>query len=315
MSRFRNAVSAAALILSPLSAASLATLALAPPALAAAPTTQQEAEAMVAALNKQTGTIPIVGGKAEIVVPEGYYFLNADDARKVLVDLWGNPVSSIGDLQGMMFPAAMTPISEGNYGVVVEWNGEGYVADSDAAELQDADAILTELKRGDDPRGHIVGWAEPPKYDPAGHLVHWAKAIQFTGEPGQTLNYDIRVLGRGGFVTLQFIAGMEDWPAVKSAAPHYLAMTHFTEGNRYEDHKMGDSVAGGGLLGLIGIGAVGGAAVAKKAGLLGIIAAFGKKGLVLIGVGIAALFGWVRKLIGGKPAAAEDGADDVNRAA
>ncbi len=43
-------------------------------------------------LNKQKGTITISGAGATLTVPDNYYFLDAKDAEKVLVDVWGNPL-------------------------------------------------------------------------------------------------------------------------------------------------------------------------------------------------------------------------------
>lgn len=42
-------------------------------------------------LDRQTGTIELAGGVATLKVPENFYYLSPQDARKVLEEVWGNP--------------------------------------------------------------------------------------------------------------------------------------------------------------------------------------------------------------------------------
>ncbi|MEL7200546.1 MAG: DUF2167 domain-containing protein, partial [Pseudomonadota bacterium] len=66
-------------------------------------------------------------------------------------------------------------------------------------------------------------------------------------------------------------------------------------GSTYAEYQPGvDKKAAYGIAGLVG-----GAALAKKLGLFGIILAFGKKFAVLILAGLAGLAGAVRRMIGG----------------
>lgn len=44
-------------------------------------------------LDRRTGEIVISEAGATLNVPEEFYYLNAADAEKVLVDVWGNPSS------------------------------------------------------------------------------------------------------------------------------------------------------------------------------------------------------------------------------
>jgi uncharacterized membrane-anchored protein len=133
---------------------------------------------------------------------------------------------------------------------------------------------------------------------------HWAQRLKFGDTDEDTLNYKIRILGREGFLAINFVARMADLPAVKAATPGVLNMATFDSGSAYGDFKEGDKTSGYGLAGLVaGAAAVG---VAKKAGLLGLLLAFGKKGIVILLALGAGILNWVRGLFGKKKADDED---------
>jgi uncharacterized membrane-anchored protein len=165
---------------------------------------------------------------------------------------------------------------------------------------QSAEAANATRSENGFPAVTLVGWAEAPHYDSAAHKIYWGRQLRFGSEDGDTLNYDIRVLGREGYVMVSFISTMLELEAIRASTPAVLAMTEFTDGNRYADYREGvDQRAAYGIGGLIAGGAL--AAVAQKAGLLTLILAFGKKFIVLIGVSLVALLGAVRRMFGGKP--------------
>ncbi|MEI9946725.1 MAG: DUF2167 domain-containing protein [Chitinophagaceae bacterium] len=61
----------------------------------------------------------------------------------------------------------------------------------------------------------MVGWAQPPFYDSKNKVLHWAKELQFGGEDLNTLNYDVRFLGRKGILSLNAVATIDQLPKVK----------------------------------------------------------------------------------------------------
>ncbi len=286
------------------------------PAVDAAAPAPDDAERLLAAkakafydsLDRRTGRIDIVGGKVALTVPETHYFIGKEDARRVIVDTWGNPPEAVTGVEGMIFERDGNPMLDG-WGAVVEYSADGHVADNDAATIDYA-KLLADMQR--DTRDankaradagynaiELVGWAETPRYDQASHKLYWAKALQFAGASSQTLNYDIRALGRDGVLVISFISGIDALPSIRAAAPAVLAMPQFAAGARYEDYKEGvDKKAAYGIAGLI----AGGAAVAlvKKAGLLGLILAFGKKFIVLAIAGAAGLFSVIGRMFGKK---------------
>lgn len=267
-----------------------------------------KAQQFLNSLNRRTGRIEIAGGKVVLNVPETHYFVGKEDARRVIVDAWRNPPNAAEGVEGMIFEKDGNPLLDA-WGAVVEYRQDGHVDDKDAATINYAD-LLKEMQQGArdenaqrEKEGYesisIVGWAEQPHYDQPAHKLYWAKALQFGDAPMQTLNYDIRVLGRDAVLVISFVSGMDALPSIRTAAPTVLAMPQFTEGWRYEDYKEGvDKKAAYGIAGLIAGGTV--VALAKKAGILGLILAFGKKFIVIIGAGLFALFGAIRRGLSGK---------------
>jgi uncharacterized membrane-anchored protein len=283
------------------------------PAAEAAPSDAEklaaEANAFYDSLTRRTGAISVVGGKVTLNVPETHYFVGPEDSERIIVGAWGNPPTEAANIEGMIFPKDGNPLLR-TWGAVVEYKDEGHVTDDDAAKIDYAkllsdmqrdtrEASTTRAKEGFQ-TVELIGWAETPRYDSASKKLYWAKTLQFGGVPTQTLNYDIRALGRDGVLVISFIGGMDQLADIKAAAPAVLAMPTFAAGATYADYREGvDKKAAYGIAGLIAGGAA--VALAKKAGLLAIALAFGKKFIVLIGVGIAALFSAVGRMFGKKP--------------
>ena len=283
----------------------------APPAVQ--PTAEQQAEirrleALLESLEPQTGQIALPAAKATLALGEDYYFLGAEDARRVLIEAWGNPPSVVEGVLGMVFPAGKSPLDD-TWGAVVTWVGDGYVSDADAASIDYAD-LLRQLKAGEAeenralaaegyPASNIVGWAQQPSYDAARHNLIWAKNIAFAGNSENTLNYDVRVLGREGVLSMNIVAEMSDLAAIRPEATRLMNTASFQPGARYADYREGvDRKAAYGVGGLIAGGAA--LAVAKKVGLLGILFLVLKKGWIVVAVGGAAAWRWLSGLFGGK---------------
>lgn len=262
-----------------------------------------ETRAFLSSLRYEDGNIALPDASAHINVKPGFRFLGHDDARRVLEQYWGNPPDD--SVLGMLVPDNAGLDSDHSWAVVVTYSDEGYVSDEDANEI-DYDAMLKEMKSGTSeeneerkragyPSIELVGWAQPPRYDAASKRLHWAKELSFDGEKSHTLNYDIRVLGRSGFISLNAVASMDDLDLVNAGMNQVLPMAEFDAGQRYADFKPGtDKVAAYGLAALVGGG------IAAKTGLLAKLGALllaGKKFIVLIFVALAA---FVRKLFGGK---------------
>ncbi len=253
------------------------------------------------ALTPLQGEIDLPRAQATLVIPDTHYFLASEDAQAVLTDAWGNPPDPT--VLGMIFPAYATPLNDGVWGATVYFNDDGYISDADADKIN-YDRMIKDLKSSQEDNNiwraengyepiEIVGWAEQPAYSAAAKKLYWAKELKFGDAPLNTLNYDIRVLGRKGALVISFIATMNELDAIRSDAPAVLEMASFNPGATYADYTPGvDKKAAYGIAGLIG-----GIAIAKKTGILAAILLFGKKFFVLFLVGIAAAFSAVRKFL------------------
>jgi uncharacterized membrane-anchored protein len=271
------------------------------PAPAPDPKAQQAAlERLAQGITYRQGETIIGDGLAKITVPEQFRYLDAKDTSIILTNLWGNPKSST---LGALVPAGFDPLgSAENWLVVITYDEDGYVKDDDAAKI-DYTKTLAEMqdsaREGSKERvkeGYgsvdLIGWAKPPRYDASAHKLYWAKELKFGGEKENTLNYNIRMLGRKGVLVLNAVASMHQLAQVEAASPAIMAMVNFQEGHRYADYKAGsDKVATYGLAALVAGG------IAAKAGLLkGLwVAILALKKFIIIG--LIALAGSVKKFI------------------
>ncbi|HEX7026671.1 MAG TPA: DUF2167 domain-containing protein [Gammaproteobacteria bacterium] len=249
-------------------------------------------------LDRQTGEIKLPRAGATLNVPEDFYYLNAQDAETVLVDVWGNPPGQ--ETLGMLFPAGMTPFDADAWAVTLDYEEDGYVSDADAHEIDYAELLIQmkeatqaaseEMQKQGYDSMELVGWAAPPYYDAASHKLHWAKELKFGRHETNTLNYNIRVLGRKGVLVLNFVAGMNQKEMIETKLDTVLALADSDAGARYADFNPDiDKVAA------YGLGALVAGKVLAKTGLFAIILLFLKKFgvFILIGIGVLlkSLFG------------------------
>ena len=252
-----------------------------------------ELVALASHLKYQQGEIDLRGGLAKLTVPPEFKFLNADDTETVLVKLWGNPPSETKSL-GMLIPAGMTPLNSNCWAVTIDYDEDGYVKDDDAGKINYDDLLKKMQKSVDEnnklrrekgyPTAELLGWAAPPHYDATAHKLYWAKRLKFDGETGDTLNYNIRMLGRKGVLELNAIASIDQFQEIDAQTPKILGMVDFKEGSRYADFDPKvDKVATYGLAALVAGGAL---AAAAKLGFLKLIwvAILAAKKFIVIGV-------------------------------
>ena len=259
----------------------------------------KEALQLIDSLHYRSGKINVDAAHAALNLNAEFRFLDAADAQKVLSELWGNPPDD--KVLGMLVPVA-APLSDPkkSWAVVITYKNEGYVSDKDAAGI-DYDAMLKEMQEGTAeanaerkrlgyPEVQLVGWATKPHYDASTNKLYWAKELAFGGGREHALNYDIRVLGRGGYLSLNAVAGMNQLHQIEGEMQKVLALTEFDAGQRYSDFNAStDKVAAYGIAALVA------GAIAAKAGLFAklfvLLLAFKKFAIV----GVIAVAAAVRK--------------------
>jgi len=246
----------------------------------------------------QKGSIPLGNDLATLHVPEGFKFLDAEQSQQVLTELWGNPPS---ETMGMLFPEDISVVGDDfTYAIEITYSEEGYIEDDDADDI-DYDELMEDMQESavqenkersklGYPTAEIVGWAAEPFYDQSSKKLHWAKEIKFEGMEMNTLNYNIRVLGRKGYLNLNAISDMDKLPLVQTNIDRVISSAEFNPGNRYSDFNPDlDEVAAYGIGGLIA------GKVLAKVGFFAALLKFWK----VIAVGIVAVFGTLRKRIFG----------------
>ena len=194
-------------------------------------------------LDRQTGSIELPNGVASLTVPETYYYLSPQDAEKVLVEAWGNPPSQ--STLGMLMPAEYTPFDPDSWAVTIEYLDDGHVKDDDADDidygelLEQMQADIRDENRQRVEQGYqsieLLGWAQQPFYDAKNKKLHWAQELKFGEDAENTLNYNIRVLGREGVLLMNFIAGMPQLEEINRQVDTVLAIADFKDGHRYSD--------------------------------------------------------------------------------
>ncbi|MBR9921648.1 MAG: DUF2167 domain-containing protein [Bacteroidetes bacterium] len=263
-------------------------------------------DSLESTFNYEYGQVEIGDGLATINVPEGFKYLNGEGGEIILTEFWGNPPTHPDNLSlGMLMPADRSPMDDEVYAINITFVREGFVDDSDAAKI-DFDELLETLKEDTQIESEqqvemgyeaveLVGWAQAPFYDQENKKLHWALDLVFGDTDYHTLNYNIRILGRRGFLRLNVIGGMESLPEVNENIERLLSSVSFQEGHRYEDFDSNvDEIAAYGIGGLIA------GKVLLKAGLFAKLGIFLAKAWKLIALGVVAAVAGVRRFMGGR---------------
>ncbi len=248
--------------------------------------TQKTIDSLERAFQWKTGAVTIGDNLAEFNVPAGWRFLPAEQSNFVLTSLWGNPP---GASLGMLFPTDLGPLDTNIWAFNLRFDEMGYVKDDDADEFDYADileGLQKEAKEANPQRTEegypaieIIGWAATPFYDKEKKVLHWAKEIRFGTDAStpNTLNYDVRVLGRKGVLSMNAIADMNRLEQVKASVPAFINSVALTAGNRYADFDSGiDNVAAWTIGGLVA------GKILAKAGFFVIILKFIKPILLVV---------------------------------
>ena len=239
---------------------------------------------------------------ATINVPQGYKFIPADKARMIVEQLWQNPEDpTVG---GMIVKSDFSVSQTNAWAFILSYDESGYVKDEDADEI-DYDEMLKSIQESEAESNeqrvaagyapvHILAWASKPYYDKDRKILHWAKKLQFGNEAQAdgdlTLNYDVRILGRKGVLSMNAVGTMSQLGDINKHIPDVLSIAEFKKGYTYSEFNPSvDKVAAYTIGGLIA-----GKLLAKTGILLLLL-----KNIKLVALGIIALFGGFRKKLAG----------------
>ncbi len=254
-------------------------------------------------LHYQTGEVVLPNQVASLHLDSKYRYLDPKETEKLLV-AWGNPPDAAQGTQGAVVPAAVDPFEEEGWAVVLSYIDDGHVDDSDARKIdyQDLMADMKKSTREDNEervkagygKVELVGWATEPRYDASSHKMYWAKELDFGGTQ-RTLNYDVRVLGREGVLSMNAVAGMGQLASIQRDMTSLLELADFNSGYRYEEYNKGTD-----KLAAYGLGALVAGGVAAKMGLFAKLLALLVAAKKLIIIGVVALGGMLSRLFKGR---------------
>lgn len=243
-----------------------------------------------------------IAGQAQLNIPKDYFFVPQKEAQ-ALIKSYGNGDSP--KLFGVIVPV------DGSGVYTVEYVADGYVKDDEAKDLN-ADDILSQYKEGTEeankervaqgfPALEVTGWAQKPVYDAQLHRLTWALIGHHKGATNtedDNVNYQTRLLGREGVLSVTLLAAPKYLAENKAKADELTAGVHFVEGKRYEDFSAsaGDKIAEYGLTALIS------GAVAKKLGLFALILAFLAKFAKFGLIAVLAVFPFLKRFFKKKDA-------------
>lgn len=251
--------------------------------------TQLFLDSLESTFHYQEGDITFDNHVGTLKVPPGFRYLDAEQTRFVIHDLWGNPG---GDgTMGMIVPADIPITSAESWAFIITYDEMGFVKDDDAGDI-DYDDMMTDMQSETEAENKeredagyepisIIGWASKPYYDKDKKVLHWAKELTFGDSEVHTLNYNVRVLGRKGVLVLNAVASMDALPTVQKNIDPVLGSFQYAEGYQYGDFNPElDKVAAWTVGGLVA------GKVLAKAGILALLL----KNIKLIGLAIVGIF-------------------------
>jgi len=257
-----------------------------------------ENDSILRSFNYKTGRVIIGNNLATIDVPPGFLYLGPEESKYMMEQIFGNPPSQMS--LGMLFSDTPSIIEPFKWVIDYNYNADGHVMDDDAKDIN-YDDLLKQMQEETDlaskervKKGYesvqLIGWAQKPFYDEQNKKLHWAKELKFGASETHTLNYNVRILGRQGYLEMNIISDINGLTEVKNDIQTILNSTNFVEGQRYADYNEDtDKLAEYGIGGLI----LGG--VLAKTGLLTKIGAFLIKFIKPLIVGLIALAGYLGK--------------------
>ena len=217
---------------------------------------QRWAYDVLASLRFHKGEIDLPTARAKLNLTAGYEYLDAEDARRVLEEVWGNPPGEAP--LGLIVPEGETPFAADAWGIVLHYRPLGRVPDGDreridfAALIEPLKAQVQRLNEQRKAEGYatatLLGWSSLPRYDLQRHILQWGTMSQFSNEAIRTMNHEVRLLGRAGVLSMSIVADANQYPQIVARVPTIIDMFTWQPGNTYDDYDEDSDVrAAGGL--------------------------------------------------------------------
>jgi uncharacterized membrane-anchored protein len=190
-----------------------------------------------------------LGAVADLQIPAGYHFTDAEGAR-ILLKRMNNPVPA--GIIGILAPTSGESLA------VIEFSDIGYVNDTHKEEMNSKVILKAIQDRNEAQNNGIpkdggvvtasVDWENQPVYDQKDHSLEWA--IRAETPSGKVINHTLVLLGRRGVLDVTMIKasqGSSDVMPLKQLVNNIS----FKEGQAYADYQKGDVTAGVSLADLV----------------------------------------------------------------
>ena len=188
-----------------------------------------------------------LAGFADMAIPQGLQFLDAEGTRMVLRDIHRPEPKGL---------AGLINSAKSDWYIVFSWSDTGYIADTNRGGLDDHELNIkneftNELKAiyfqinnenkalGLPPLVHVA-WETKPEYHPSRNYLDFA--FRMEGQKDEKFCYVAKFLGRRGVLEANFVRRSgtgNDLPDIK----RLLQGLTFKDGEGYRDYKDGDKVA------------------------------------------------------------------------
>jgi uncharacterized membrane-anchored protein len=262
-------------------------------------------EAAAADLHARRRLAPLVFGGIQHLLHAGDDFARRDRSRDFIDRFlffdktFENRVELIVGRQRVLVGLIRPESKDEDWILVFDYHSVGFVKDDEKDKI-DKDALLKGISEGTEEANkarkakgiaglHVTGWYEEPHYDSATHNLVWALSAK-DDAGGEVVNYNMRILGRDGYMSVTLVDEPAKLAASKPVADRVMQSFSYKTGKKYAEFRSGDKMAQYGLAALIAGGA---GAAALKLGLFAslwkVIAKGGKAIVLLIAAGIAGL--------------------------
>ncbi|MBR6981773.1 MAG: DUF2167 domain-containing protein [Prevotella sp.] len=192
-------------------------------------------------ISPRTGDIDFPVCHAHVTVPQGFVFMDIEQTKKLLVDYWGNPEDRMEDVIGSLVPASCEAFYQIAVAYIISYENCGYIKDDDASSI-DYDELMKQIQKASaeaneslpvEQRLTIKGWAVTPQYLKSSHTLIWAKTVGSVD--GESVNYDMRILGKDGLVSLNAVADPTALDEIVSTGSMMMNSVTFDNGYAYSD--------------------------------------------------------------------------------
>lgn len=249
-------------------------------------------------ISAKTGTYHFLECHASITVPEGFVFLDRDEAKRLMTVYWDNPEERASDLLGALVPSYAKAYYQIDVAYFISFDNCGYIKDDDANSI-DYDEMMKNIQEGEKEENEQIPeeyrlttlrWEFAPKYLAGSHVLVWAKRLA-SSSGSEVVNYDMRLLSKDGLVSIMAVVDPYDSEEVKQREQSVINCLSFDEGYAYADFDPSRDRVSEWTLGGLVIGSI-----LAKSGFFAKVGLILLKGWKLIALAVAGIGGaWFKK--------------------